>query len=261
MNERLLLDEPQRELLLALVEAERSIPRERRGKFFVSSHIGSSLQTFTPSNGGPKVEGSLRDAEDLAARGLLSQSFGSRGTPQFWVSPEGFAYSSHLRSSETPVETIEESVRAHLSSIEFKGRHPDAFRKWSDAEALLWAEDSVGQLSTIGHLCRESMQLFAASFARELGAPVARSSRTVQNIREALDTMKPGGGQTSRAFLEALLAYWGCVSDLVQRQEHAAEREGGGLVWEDARRVVFQTLIVMFELSRSVNWREQSSSS
>lgn len=31
-----------------------------------------------------------------------------------------------------------------------------------------------------------------------------------------------------------------------------AQREGEPLVWEDARRVVFQTLVVMYELDRAV---------
>jgi hypothetical protein len=42
------------------------------------------------------------------------------------------------------------------------------------------------------------------------------------------------------------------VSDLVQRQEHAGQREGEPLVWEDGRRIVFQTAIVMFEIDRSL---------
>jgi hypothetical protein len=53
-----------------------------------------------------------------------------------------------------------------------------------------------------------------------------------------------------KEFEEALLAYFGTVSDLIQRQEHGAQKEGEGLMWEDARRVVFQTALVMFELDR-----------
>jgi hypothetical protein len=47
--------------------------------------------------------------------------------------------------------------------------------------------------------------------------------------------------------------YWGTVNDLIQRQEHGAQREGGALAWEDGRRVVFQTAIVMFEIDRSLS--------
>jgi hypothetical protein len=59
-----------------------------------------------------------------------------------------------------------------------------------------------------------------------------------------------GLSKTDREFAAALLAYFGTTSDLIVRQEHAARKEGERLVWEDARRVVFQTASVMFELDR-----------
>lgn len=46
--------------------------------------------------------------------------------------------------------------------------------------------------------------------------------------------------------------YWGAVADLTQRQEHGVQKEGEQLVWEDARRVVFQTLLVMFEVDKAL---------
>jgi len=57
------------------------------------------------------------------------------------------------------------------------------------------------------------------------------------------------------AFLDALLVYWGTACDLVQRQEHGSQREGAPLTWEDARRVVFQTMLVMYEVGRAVRGR------
>jgi hypothetical protein len=60
-------------------------------------------------------------------------------------------------------------------------------------------------------------------------------------------------GKTHQAFLDALLAYWGTVSDLVQRQEHGGLREREPLTWEDTRRVVFQTAIVMFEIAQAAD--------
>jgi hypothetical protein len=37
-----------------------------------------------------------------------------------------------------------------------------------------------------------------------------------------------------------------------KRQEHGGQKEGRPLTWEDARRVVFQTLIVMYEIDRAL---------
>lgn len=56
-----------------------------------------------------------------------------------------------------------------------------------------------------------------------------------------------------RAFLDALLAYWGTASDLVQRQEHGNQKVGAALLWEDGRRVVFQTAMVMYEIERALS--------
>ena len=67
-------------------------------------------------------------------------------------------------------------------------------------------------------------------------------------ITKRADTL----GDSKKAFLDALIAYWGTLSDLIQRQEHDSQKEGKPLVWEDARAVVFQTLIVMFEIDRNL---------
>lgn len=60
-------------------------------------------------------------------------------------------------------------------------------------------------------------------------------------------------GKTEGAFLEALHAYWCTLDDLVQRQEHGAQKEGAPVIWEDGRRVVFQTAVAMFEIDRSLS--------
>lgn len=92
-------------------------------------------------------------------------------------------------------------------------------------------------------------------FADELAGHVKVSdipsdkARTVARIRGVFDAKVSSA--TTREFLDALLAYWGTVSDLVQRQEHAGQKEGEPVTWEDARRVVFQSLSVMYEIART----------
>lgn len=109
---------------------------------------------------------------------------------------------------------------------------------------------NLAQMTRIGHICREALQEFATSLAQRCGAEVlADRAKTVQAIRTVLGMHQLG--ETHKAFLDALLTYWGTVSDLVQRQEHGAARDKEPLTWEDARRIVFQTAIVMFEIARS----------
>jgi len=59
-------------------------------------------------------------------------------------------------------------------------------------------------------------------------------------------------GASPAAFLDSLLALWGTVHDLAQRQEHGAQKEGPPLGWEDGRLLVFHTVVVMFEFDALV---------
>jgi len=77
--------------------------------------------------------------------------------------------------------------------------------------------------------------------------------RIVKHIRAVLDINKTQFGEKTTEALDALVHYWGTVSDLIQRQEHGSQAAGRPLVWEDARRVVFQTAIVMFEIDNAVS--------
>jgi hypothetical protein len=45
-----------------------------------------------------------------------------------------------------------------------------------------------------------------------------------------------------------LFVYWSTVTALTQRVKHAASKEGRSIIWNDARRAVFQTLNLMHEI-------------
>ena len=138
-----------------------------------------------------------------------------------------------------------------LDAEAFQSRYPAAYQKWSEAENLLWGADGEQQLTVVGHLCREAMQEFADVLIQKYRPPNADADKahTVSRIRSVLRLRKQDLGKRKHAFLEALLPYWGTVSDLVQRQEHGAQKEGEPVTWEDGRRVIFQT---MFEIDRSI---------
>ena len=67
-----------------------------------------------------------------------------------------------------------------------------------------------------------------------------------------LDSRRVELGEAKSRFLDALFEYWRAVGDLAQRQEHAGQREGDPLVWEDGRRLVFQTALLMSEAARAL---------
>jgi hypothetical protein len=129
-----------------------------------------------------------------------------------------------------------------------------AYQKWLQAESILWSSDSEQQLTSIGHLCREALQEFATALVDHYQPPNVDSDKahTVARLKAILNLSRDQLVSTEKPFLDALVAYWGTVSDIIQRQEHGGQKEGRPLVWEDARRVVFQTAILMFEIDNSL---------
>jgi len=140
----------------------------------------------------------------------------------------------------------------YIGTGRIQKRYPKAYQKWSEAERLLRRSESEDQITTIGHLCREAMQEFATSLVKEYRPPNVDSdpSHTANRVEAVLDMQAAQMGKTVKLFLEK---YWRKVNDLVQRQEHGAQKEGERLVWDDARRVVRQTVVVMFEIDASLS--------
>jgi hypothetical protein len=251
----MMLEEEQEELLARFVEAHRSAPRDARSHFIATESMGSTQATFIHGRvHGVHFEGSRADAEVLADAGFLRLTFGSRGDPLFYVTPEGIARYEARMAGSSPVAAVESRIREYLSQAALKKTHSAALAKWEQAEQLLWAADSAQQFTTVGHLCREALQEFAASIATQHRVDVSNidPAKTVSRLRAVVAARANELGTTEKAFLDALIAYWGTLSDLIQRQEHGALREGEVLVWEDGRRVVFQTCVVMYEVSRTL---------
>lgn len=249
------LEDEQYELLARFVEAHRNAPQDCRGVFIAAQTHNERQATFLHSRvRNLRFEGSMSDAEVLAHTGLLRLSYGARGDAHFSVLPLSIEVYEEKRGSSPPVTTLSAEPQEFISSAEFRGLHAAAFAQWEQAATLLWAADSRQQLTTIGHLCREALQEFAASLAGKNRVDVSGidPTKTVARLKAVVATCSTKAGATASAFLSELISYWGAVSDLVQRQEHGAQREGEPLVWADARRVVFQTCVVMFEVSRGV---------
>ena len=58
-------------------------------------------------------------------------------------------------------------------------------------------------------------------------------------------------GSREKKFLKALLAYWGRPATWCNAK-NGAGKEREKLSWEDARIVVFQTMLVMYEIARFI---------
>jgi hypothetical protein len=252
---RILLEKIQEDLFITIVEAARNTPLDKRQKFLVAQSFGGD-SLIHPSIPNEKNEIYFGDIEILAGEGLLALGYGSEGTPDFDVTPLGFKYYEYLKSKlGESVERVEKTIRNYIESDNFRGNFSKVYEKWSSAEELLWeTADSQQKLTTIGHLCREAVQEFA-DYLVDLYKPPNISkhkSKTVARLKEIVNFRSQELGETKKDFLEALIAYWGTVNDLIQRLEHGGQKEGQPLTWEDARLVVFQTLIVIVEIYRAL---------
>ncbi|MFN2397221.1 MAG: hypothetical protein ABR543_01045 [Gemmatimonadaceae bacterium] len=255
MDDDLVLEDDQKHLLAMLADAARGVPREQRRAFVRTNTFMGQTQIHHPGLANGKAQVYPGDLDALMRSGLLAPSSHFRSLGGFDVTPRGFEYSRRLaRTADEAVLRVEETVTQHLLSPDgFRRRYPTVYNKWADAESKLWSAQSDRELTTIGHLCREAMQEFSSALVDAFpppNVPVNKAS-TVARLKAVLESA-PGLGGTERAHLAALVAYWGSLSDLVQRQEHGALKEGEPVGWEDARRVVFQTCNLLYELDRSL---------
>jgi hypothetical protein len=246
------LEPVQKNLLITLVEASRNTPTDERQKFLVSRSDGCG-DLIHPTVPEDKTSVYIGDIEVLDQEGLIALGYSSKGTPRFDVTPRGFKYYEYLKGElGEPVKRIEETIRNYLKADSFAKKYPKAYEKWNSAEGLLWKTDSKEQLTLIGHLCREAVQEFSDCLisAYNISDAPNDKTKTVAKLKAVIEVRAEALGNTKRDLLEAIVVYWGTVNDLIQRQEHDSQKEGKPLIWEDARIVVFQTLIVMFEIDK-----------
>lgn len=251
------LDPEQEDALSVLVEAARNLPKKRRTPF-LCFHVDGEVNLIV-QHGGLHGGHSLLypgDFEVLRRANLISVQAVSTHVWEFDILPTGFAYYKNMKErSDGPIEVAESNVKKYLNGDRIGTTYPAAHQKLKNANNLLWQSDSEQQLTTIGHLCREALQEFATVLVVEHKPPNVDDdkARTISRLRAVIGSCRERLGKAKTAHLDALLVYWGTVSDLVQRQEHGDQKEGESLVWDDGSRVVFQTAMVMYEIDRTLN--------
>lgn len=252
---RVPLEKEQEELLGILVEASRAIPREQRQAFLVIETMDGTdvLHPGMAAIGRAQYRPHVGDLETLHERGLIRVTLVSpHHTYSVDLRPEGTHYYEQMQARRgQPITKTVMLARDFVETESFRHRHEAAIAKWEEAERLLWSAESQDAATTIGHLCREAMQLFANGLTQATNvAADPDAQKTVSRVRSLLGERMAAGAR--KALADALIAYWGTVADLTQRQEHGAQRERAPLTWEDSRRVVTQTLMVMYELDREL---------
>ena len=211
------------ELLRAIIEEEREVPRDQRQWLLVAGlGEGDILQGPT----GSQLPVARIDVEELDGAGLLR----SRG-PQVYVTTAAARqlYANERSSEAAPAASAEREVRGYLDGAAFAAAHPQAHALWAQTQALLWGADSEQELTTIGHKTREAMQAFATELVERYAPPGVDPDPAHVNRRVgAVIAMHVATVGESRAtLLKALGGYSEATMDLIQRQEHGAQKEGG----------------------------------
>ncbi|MCK4786284.1 MAG: hypothetical protein KAV87_21180 [Desulfobacteraceae bacterium] len=249
------LEKEQKELLCIIVEAARNVPSENRQEFAI---VRNGIDEFLQHPGLPdrEIKFFFPDLQTLMGEGLIQMTGkGQRGISRIAVPPRGFRFYRYLKKqSGKPIEHIEEAVRGYIDTHKFQKEYPKAYENWAAAEKLLWETDTSKQLTTIGHLCREAIQEFMDTLYTQIKPPGEQIPKksTKARLEKIIEARTKQLGKTERKFLNLLYNFWNVVNDLVQKQVHEGQREKVQLIWKDARRVVFQTMMLMFEVSQSL---------
>ncbi|HEY7067046.1 MAG TPA: hypothetical protein VII06_36615 [Chloroflexota bacterium] len=243
----------QEELLTSLVEFARALPKgQRSDSFYYSRHLGGST-LFHESDQLSRNDVVENDLLELGGAGLITLNYQSQGL-SFYIKPTAYDYYAYLKKrAGQPIQQVEQDLHSHLDSEPFRREYPSAYQKWTAAAENLWASENEQDFTTIGHLCRETIQEFAAALVgkHQPPNPPTEKNKDIAKIKAVLNHYRDQLSDTESDFLDALVTYWVRLSQLVQRQEHGGSIDKA-LLWEDARRVVFHTAIVMFEVDRSL---------
>lgn len=241
------------DLLVQLVERSRSRPKNERTMTAIT-RVPSPVVVLADGENLPVDHQSLRDLE---VNGMICRTgTGALDSFGFYVTPLGLRVYAEIRQrGVSPQERVERVSRRYLEDESFKREYPRTADKIQVADAALWSSDE-GQLTVVGHTCREAMQAFAGEVLDrlEVAPDDPDTQHTVARMKQAIAAIRgrPVVGDAEGELLEALFHYWGLVADVVQRQEHGGQREKEPVTQEDARRALFQTINVTNEIARTV---------
>ncbi len=148
---------------------------------------------------------------------------------------------------KTPIIMISNYLKDFLTKGDLQQKYPKAFNKWAEADKLLWMKKE-DENTTIGHKCRECLQEFASELIIKL--EIENADDDIKHVKNRLKSVlnECNIGKTLPKFIERFYSYIDIINDLVQKQEHGASKENVNLTWNDSRRVVFHTALIMLEV-------------
>ena len=211
----------------------------------------------------PELEG------QIAARRQVETARASRTTQATMLrDAEPAQASSPAGVATAPVEVggferIEDYLRAYLESERFRSNHPLACGRWVVAWEMLWCADSRAKVIAVGQRARTAMLAFCSSMVDrcapltmdanwpELLAGTPRRPEPVDGLAAITEGCRRELGEERCAILQSLLDDWRSLLEQVERHGRDSQPAGERLRWEDGRRLVLFTALVMVETDRS----------
>jgi hypothetical protein len=149
---------------------------------------------------------------------------------------------------------LEAYVAACVSHERFRSVHLRAYEHWSQASAILYRDSARESLLAAGQKAHEALQEFACAVSEpphSLAPDTDSTEATAGRLRAFTETYRSQLGDARCELLQALLDHWRALIDDLQSHVHEPEMVDEPLRWEDARRVVILTALVMVEIDRS----------
>jgi hypothetical protein len=164
-------------------------------------------------------------------------------------------------------ERIEDYLRAYLDGERFASVHPLARGRWLIAWEMLWCADSRIKVIGLGRRAHDALGAFSESLLERCLAPAAdrrpeapsgdtQPAEPLDGLATVAEAYRAQLGDDRCELLTGLLEHWRALAAAVTRHETAADRGSAGelgqrLRWEDGRRLVLFTALVMVEIDRS----------
>jgi hypothetical protein len=158
---------------------------------------------------------------------------------------------------------IDGYLRSYLEDERFRSAHPLACGRWVVAWEMLWCADSRAKVIAVARPASDALTAFSSSLL-ERCMPLAMDSRWPDLLADASPlpetiaglisvTTAYGGqlGEERSELLRGMLEHWQALVEKVRRHEGRSRAADERLHWEDGRRLVLFTALVMVEIDRS----------
>jgi hypothetical protein len=169
------------------------------------------------------------------------------------VHAEGLPRMDHSLRIED-FDGLEAYLTACVGHERFRSVHLGAYERWSQASAILYSDSTRESLLAAGQKAHEALQEFALAVSEPPHSPVPDSDSTeatIGRLRDFTEAYRSQLGDARCDLLQVLLDHWRALTAHLQAHAQDAEMLDEPLRWEDARRVVILTALVMVEIDRS----------